>query len=82
MSKNATPNDEMNELHGQLAKTLKEQIQELSAAEDKKGLAAILNVSRQFLKDNGIESKITSDNPLGNLVKNLPFPDEQESTHH
>lgn len=39
--------------------------------------AAILNVARQMLKDNGIEARAAKDSPLGNLADRLPvFGDE------
>ena len=35
--------------------------------------AAILNVARQFLKDNNIEAIATNTNPIGQLSQVLPF---------
>ena len=54
----AASNKELGELHGHLAKILKEEIQKENLDKDgnKVRNAAILNVARQFLKDNGIES--------------------------
>lgn len=38
--------------------------------------SAVLNVARQFLKDNGIDGVPTQENPLGGLVGSLPMFDE------
>jgi hypothetical protein len=45
----------MEALHGLLASTLSSEIDAARGAEDKKGFASLLNVARQFLKDNGVE---------------------------
>lgn len=54
----AATNKELGDLHGHLAKILTEEIQKENLDKDgnKVRNAAILNVARQFLKDNGIES--------------------------
>ena len=54
----AATNKELGDLHGSLAKILVEEIQKENLDKDgnKVRSAAILNVARQFLKDNGIES--------------------------
>ena len=54
----AASNKELGDLHGHLAKILAEEIQKenLDKEGNKVRNAAILNVARQFLKDNGIES--------------------------
>ncbi len=38
--------------------------------------SADLSVARQFLKDNGIDAYATPDSPLGNLISQLPFVDD------
>ena len=65
-------NETLNALHGLLAAELMRKIRSGEAT------AAELNVARQMLKDNGIESRATPANPLGQLnsvVSGLPFPD-------
>lgn len=57
-------------------------IREMPAGE--KGLAAILNVARQFVKDNGIEAIAAPGSPLGNLTDNLtkyPFDPNADGVH-
>ncbi len=39
--------------------------------------ASDLNVARQFLKDNGINVDVEDSPPIMNLVKELPFTDEE-----
>ncbi len=62
----------LDDLHKGLAEKLRERLNsdEITAAE--------LNVVRQFLKDNGIDSVPTDDNPLGRLVADLPFTTSSE----
>lgn len=69
-------NSTLDSLHGTLARVLLEEIQR-SSPEDK-GRAAILNVARQFLKDNGVEALPAASKPLQNLAQVLPFPDAGE----
>lgn len=65
----------LSDLHAKLAETLKDAIE--STYYDSEGNklpsapAAILNVARQFLKDNGIDGAPKAGTPLGNLA-NLP----------
>tara|TARA_R100001082_G_scaffold73392_1_gene42160 strand:+ start:443 stop:652 length:210 start_codon:yes stop_codon:yes gene_type:complete len=54
-------------LHNKLAEDL------LLRIESGEASSAELNVARQFLKDNGIDSSLQQDNPLINLAKTLPF---------
>lgn len=68
-----TSSKEMDALHGQLATVLKDSIKELSASEEKKGLAALLNVARQFLKDNEVTALAVPNSPVQNLADSLPF---------
>jgi len=71
-------------LHEALAMTLKVSVdsvkQALSRGEVPSGAAALLNVARQFLKDNGIEGIPTEENPLGKLTESMPF-DAEEQIH-
>jgi len=55
------------ELHELLAKELLARIQ---SGEEK---ASILNVARQFLKDNNIDCVPTETNSIGKLAEELPF---------
>ena len=59
------------ELHSILAEQLLKKVKE----EDVK--ASDLNVARQFLKDNGIDGLPTNDNPLGQLMNELPFAEKK-----
>lgn len=54
----AASDKELGDLHGTLAQILAQEIQKENIDKDgnKVRSAAILNVARQFLKDNGIES--------------------------
>lgn len=69
----------MDALHGFLADTLRTNIKELTQAEDKKGLAALLAVARQFLKDNNISANVTTNGPLASLTEGLPFMGDEFS---
>lgn len=69
-------NTTLDSLHGALAKVLLDEIKK--AGPDPKGRAAILNVARQFLKDNGIEALPSANKPLQDLAKALPFPEAGE----
>lgn len=70
-------------LHNKLAETLSEMIDEVDG--ETKGAAAILNVARQFLKDNHVEARAAEGSPLGRLAEKLdehPFdPNESLSPH-
>ena len=63
--------DKLLKLHSLLATKLLDKIKD----EDVK--ASDLNVARQFLKDNGIDGLPTNDNPLGELVNELPFAEKK-----
>ena len=63
--------DKLLELHSILAEQLLKKVK----AEDVK--ASDLNVARQFLKDNGIDGLPTNDNPLGELINELPFAEKK-----
>ena len=62
----------LEELHKTLAQELLDRIR---SGEEK---ASILNVARQFLKDNGIEALPVADSPLKSLIDELPFDAEEE----
>ena len=66
-------NDELSLLHSKLAEVLKNQL------EDPEVSPAFLNVARQFLKDNNIDSVAEAGNPM-DILKDaeLPF---QENVH-
>lgn len=71
----------LSDLHAKLAETLKDAIEAPYYDQNGNKLpsapAAILNVARQFLKDNGIDATIKPGTPLGNLA-NLPvFGDDE-----
>lgn len=91
---------EMDALHAQLAITLRDEIDSFKepievadedgtvtkVSRDRKGLAALLNVARQFLKDNNVTALAVPDSPTANLAKGLPFlgtefsPDDEEDS--
>jgi hypothetical protein len=60
----------LEELHKTLAEEL---LTRIKTGEEK---ASILNVARQFLKDNGIEGLAVDDSPLKHLVDELPFTED------
>lgn len=65
-------------LHGRLAEVLKDALQDQYDKETGAKLppnAAILNVARQFLKDNKIEAVPAKGSPIGEL-SDLPIFDE------
>ena len=63
---------DLESLHSELTQKLLEKIRnpDVSASE--------LNVARQFLKDNGVESIAIDTSPLKSLVDELPFSDPEE----
>lgn len=66
-------------LHGRLAEVLKEALSDKFDQETGEKLppnAAILNVARQFLKDNKIEAMPAKGSPLGNLSDLPVFEDD------
>lgn len=70
-------------LHAALADKFTDLIQEIDV--ETKGGAAMLNVMRQFLKDNGIDSVAADGSPLGKLADEMtryPFDPSQEGTQH
>ena len=63
-------NDELSLLHSKLAEVLAEKL------EDTEVSPAFLNVARQFLKDNNIDSVAEAGNPMDILKEaELPFQD-------
>jgi hypothetical protein len=79
----AATDTQMQKLHEALAKVLTDQI-EAQPGVDAEGItlppsASILNVARQFLKDNGIESKAVPGSPLGKLMAAFPFEGDMSS---
>tara|TARA_R100000329_G_C7424794_1_gene149303 strand:+ start:166 stop:402 length:237 start_codon:yes stop_codon:yes gene_type:complete len=62
----------LEDLHKTLAQELLDRIK---SGEEK---ASVLNVARQFLKDNGIEAIPVADSPLKSLIDELPFDTEDE----
>lgn len=73
----------LEELHAKLARALGEAID--NPGEDGRPAAAILNVARQFLKDNGIDAPALPGTPTGAVaekMKNYPFNPEDEMRQH
>lgn len=76
---NKADEKELASLHGELAKVLKEAIVKEYVDEAGQPMpppAAILNVARQFLKDNKIEAVSVEGSPLHNLADLPVFEDE------
>ncbi len=77
----AANNKELGDLHGKLAKILAEEIQKenIDSNGNKVRNASVLNVARQFLKDNGIESLGRENENIKELEKVfLPFEQIEE----
>mgnify|MGYP000858254975 FL=1 len=67
----------MADLHQELANQLLTEVQSGETS------ASILNVARQFLKDNGVDGVPTQGNPLDNLIHALPdFNEDELPTNH
>lgn len=65
--------DSLGGLHDTLATALGEAITNLAPGD--KGLAAIMEVARKFLADNGIDANVRQGSPLGKLVEKVTqFP--------
>jgi len=80
VSKNAATEAALSALHGELAAAFKDMLE----ARDESGKrlvppAQVLNVIRQFLKDNGIEADRGRSKVLDDLSKDLPFDGEDYS---
>jgi len=69
----AASKDSLERLHSTIADKLTTAIEEMESGE--KGLAALLNVARQFVKDNGIEAELVPGVGAGKLAEKLKeFP--------
>ncbi|MBB6185770.1 hypothetical protein [Rhodanobacter sp. MP7CTX1] len=78
----AASKDALEALHSAIANKLTDTIESMDT--DTKGLAAILNVARQFVKDNGIEAVIVPGSPAGKLadkLKEFPFDASSDRSH-
>jgi hypothetical protein len=79
----AASKESLEALHTAVVVKLTESIDAMAPGE--KGLAAILNVARQLLKDEGIEAMPAEGSAAGRLKKKLeefPFhPDDLDRTH-
>lgn len=76
MSKRATE-DALSELHAELAGVLKKAVQ-YRDPDTNMPQAALLNVARQFLKDNRVEAQAVPASPLGDLAALPEFDDYPE----
>lgn len=74
MTKKRASEQALSELHAKLAEVLKEGL--AFKDEDGKPNPALLNVARQFLKDNKIESEAPKGSPLGDLSDLPVFEDD------
>ena len=61
----------LKQLHNELALKL------LNKVRDPDATASEMNVARQFLKDNGIDSLPVDNSPLHKLMKELPFEEKK-----
>lgn len=80
---NAADTKALKTLHGKLADKFAEIIDEIDV--ETKGGAAMLNVMRQFLKDNGIDAVPADGSPMGTLagkVAEFPFDPAAEGMTH
>ena len=69
-------NNKLNEILEQLhIETAQELLTKVRSGTAK---ASDLNVARQFLKDNGVESIPVDNSPLKSLVDELPFSDPED----
>ena len=78
----AASKEALETLHSAIANKLTDAIDSMAA--DTKGLAAILNVARQFVKDNGIEAVIVPGSTAGKLadkLKEFPFDASSDRSH-
>lgn len=76
----AASKESLETLHSAIAIKLTESIEKMETGE--KGLAALLNVARQFVKDNGIEAVPTPGSPTGQLAERLKqFPFDPAEVH-
>ena len=69
--------EKLQQLHKELAEKLLEKVR------DPQSKSSDLNVVRQFLKDNGIESLAVDNSPLEKIMNELPFeiPKKPEITN-
>ena len=67
---------DLEELLKQLHSGLAEQL--LAKVQSGEATASDLNVARQFLKDNGIDSVPKKGSPLDNLASSLPFTQSED----
>lgn len=79
----------MNRLHADLAEKLAAAVQQGEepvvadgAVVGKKYNAALFNVARQFLKDNGIQADLTKTPAGRSLVDGLPFAGTEDDDAH
>lgn len=84
---------ELSDLHTKLALVLADSIENGEKGKDEEGnlvrltpSPALLNVARQFLKDNDIKAKVVPDSPLDKLAKaatskSLPFEGSDTTQH-
>ena len=78
----AASKESLEALHSAVANKLTETIEAMET--DTKGLAAILNVARQFCKDNGIEAVPAPGSSMGKLadkMKEYPFDPASDGVH-
>jgi hypothetical protein len=76
----AASKESLEALHSAIATKLTESIEKMDSSE--KGLAALLNVARQFVKDNGIEAVPAPGSALGGLTEKLTqFPFDPSEVH-
>lgn len=73
-------NTELEALHGALARKLSDLLDNVDA--EAKGAASILNVARQFLKDNNIEATLVPGSDMDELRKKATkFPFDPAEDH-
>lgn len=78
----AASKESLERLHSAIANKLSDSIEVMEPGE--KGLAALLAVARQFVKDNDINAVPAPGSPTGRLKENLekyPFDPASEGVH-
>lgn len=80
----AATKDQLNTLHALLAESFATALSTKQVDENGNIVppsSAMMNVIRQFLKDNNVEALDTPNSPLRKLVSTLPFPSEDSDLH-
>lgn len=75
--------DRIGSVHGKLCEVFEEALDKIDPTE--KGAAALLNVIRQFVKDNGVDAEVKPGTPIGRVadkVAEYPFDPSADGPPH